>query len=81
MEKTILLSVIVCLAILLSNVCFAQIPKDSLKILFVGNSYTYVENIPQIVSLISEQTGIKLITKKSTKGGATLSQHWRGQED
>jgi hypothetical protein len=78
MKKPILLSVIVCLAILLTNASFAQIPIDSLKVLFVGNSYTYVENMPQIVSLISEQTDTKLITKKSTKGGATLSQHWRG---
>lgn len=59
--------------------CFAQ--KDSLKILFVGNSYTFFENLPQIVSCISDQTKTKLITRKSTIGGAKLSEHWNGRRD
>ncbi|MBL4604307.1 MAG: hypothetical protein JKY02_01155 [Flavobacteriaceae bacterium] len=56
----------------------AQIKKDTLKILFVGNSYTYFESMPQMVSQISGNTKTKLITRKSTVGGAKLSQHWRG---
>lgn len=65
-------------------VCFsltgsAQVEKDTLKVLFVGNSYTYYENLPQIVSIISDKTNTKIVTKKSTIGGAKLSQHWLGQ--
>ena len=56
----------------------AQNSKDTLRVLFVGNSYTYFENLPQVVSVLSEQTGIVLMTEKITIGGAKLSEHWRG---
>jgi hypothetical protein len=62
----------------LSSQCLAQVEKDSLRILFVGNSYTYVSNMPHLVSLISDSTSVKLVTSKSTAGGATLSDHWNG---
>ncbi len=52
-----------------------------LKVLFVGNSYTYGYNLPHIVSIISEETSTKLITRKSVIGGATLKQHWKGQRN
>ncbi|AXT59467.1 hypothetical protein D1816_03565 [Aquimarina sp. AD10] len=56
----------------------AQSKKKTLKVLFVGNSYTYVENIPQITSIISDSLQTKLITKKSVIGGAKLRDHWLG---
>ena len=60
--------------------CLAIDQKDTLKILFVGNSYTYVGNLPQITSILSENTRVKLYTKKSTFPAAKLSQHWRGEK-
>lgn len=56
----------------------AQGQKDTLRVLFVGNSYTYFENLPQVVSVLSEQSGTVLLTEKITIGGAKLSEHWRG---
>ncbi len=56
----------------------AQTGKDTLRVLFVGNSYTYYENLPQVVSVLSEQTATVLVTEKITIGGAKLSEHWRG---
>jgi hypothetical protein len=53
--------------------------QKQLKVLFVGNSYTYVNNLPQIVSLISDSTNTKLITRKSVVGGAKLYEHWNGE--
>lgn len=53
--------------------------KDTLSILFVGNSYTYGENLPHLVSSLSEETPVKLMTKKSTIGGARLSEHWHSK--
>ncbi len=53
-----------------------HVKKNTLKVLFVGNSYTYVQNLPQLVSLISDSTHTKLVTRKSTAGGAYLSEHW-----
>lgn len=64
----------------ISSVCIAQVEKDSLHILFVGNSYTFVSNMPHLVSLISDSANVKLVTSKSTAGGATLSDHWNGEK-
>jgi hypothetical protein len=63
--------------LLVSTSIHAQ--QDTLKVLFVGNSYTYGYNLPHIVSIISEGTGTLLATRKSTIGGATLREHWYGQ--
>lgn len=57
----------------------SQTKADTLKILFVGNSYTYYNNMPQLVSVLSDSTHTKLITRKSTVGGVTLKNHWLGQ--
>jgi len=58
----------------------AQEKKDTINILFVGNSYTYFENMPHMVSLVSDNAKTKLVTKKSVVGGAKLSEHWLGQK-
>lgn len=60
---------------------FSQIQKDTIKVLFVGNSYTYYHNMAQMVSLISDSTQTKIITRKSTIGGANLSEHWLGERN
>jgi len=61
---------------LCSGLLFSQ--QKELKVLFVGNSYTYGYNLAHIVSIISEGTSTKLVTRKSTIGGASLSEHWLG---
>lgn len=72
---------IVILFLGISNEGLAQVKKDTLSILFVGNSYTYFSNMPHLVSLISDSTQVKLISSKSTAGGATLSDHWNGNKE
>ena len=52
--------------------------QKELKVLFVGNSYTYGYNLAHIVSIISQETSTLLITRKSVIGGASLSEHWNG---
>tara|TARA_R110002073_G_scaffold313380_3_gene485327 strand:- start:33499 stop:34215 length:717 start_codon:yes stop_codon:yes gene_type:complete len=53
-----------------------QLEKDTLRVLFVGNSYTYYEDMPKMVATISNNTKTKLVTEMSTLGGARLRQHW-----
>jgi hypothetical protein len=55
--------------------------QKELKVLFVGNSYTYGNNLPQIVSILSDSTETKLITRKSVIGGAYLREHWNGDRE
>lgn len=57
---------------------FAQ-GKDTLRVLFVGNSYIYYNNLIQMVSLISDSLDTKLICTKSTVGGSNLREHWNGE--
>jgi len=59
--------------------CLTQDEKDTLNIFFVGNSYTYYGNLTQLVLIMSDSTKTKLVTKKSTIGGARLSEHWLGE--
>jgi len=61
---------------LFSGLLYSQ--EKELKVLFVGNSYTYGYNLPHIVSVISAETSTKLITRKSVLPGASLGEHWNG---
>lgn len=54
--------------------------KDTLRVLFVGNSYTYYNNLIQMVSLISDSLDTKLICTKSTVGGTNLGEHWKEEK-
>jgi len=48
------------------------------RILFVGNSYTYFNSMPQLVVAMAEHTmpGQTIETKFLGGGGATMKQHW-----
>jgi hypothetical protein len=45
------------------------------RVLFLGNSYTFVNNLPQITSDIASSVGDTLIFEKNTPGGYTLQGH------
>ncbi len=55
--------------------------QKELKVLFVGNSYTFGNNLPHIVSILSDSTETLLITRKSVIGGAYLREHWNGDRE
>lgn len=48
---------------------------DSLRVLFIGNSYTYVNNLPQLVASFAAATGDFVYFASNTPGGYTLQQH------
>jgi hypothetical protein len=48
---------------------------DSLNVLFIGNSYTATNNLPNIVSTIANSMGDYLYTESNLIGGATLQTH------
>lgn len=50
--------------------------KDTVRILFVGNSYVYYNNLAQMIGLITDSMDTKIVCRKSTIGNATLEQHW-----
>ena len=48
---------------------------QSIDILFIGNSYTYADNMPQMISNIALSFGDTLNFQTSTFGGATFNSH------
>lgn len=52
--------------------------NSAVRILFIGNSYTYFNNLPAILSGLSAAAPgqKKLVTDRVTVGGATLKKHW-----
>ncbi len=69
MKKIITLSAIV---ITLSVSVFAQTKKSAL---FLGNSYTYVNNLPQIIADVAASVGDTLLFDSNTPGGYTFQGH------
>lgn len=68
------------LFVICSGLASANAGRDTLRVLFVGNSYTYYNNLIQVVSLISDSLNTKLICTKSTVGGTNLGEHWNEQK-
>ncbi|MDP4800199.1 MAG: hypothetical protein NWR49_06490 [Crocinitomicaceae bacterium] len=56
-------------SLLLSNLLLAQ---DTLRALFIGNSYMGVNNLPQLVQALSSSLGDVLIYDSNTPGGQTF---------
>lgn len=56
---------------LILNSTFAQ----EYRILFLGNSYTEYNNLPQLIQQMAQSTGNQMIFDKNTPGGYTLKQH------
>lgn len=67
--KKITLSVLLFLA---SLTIYAQ---DTLRVLFIGNSYTAVNNLPEVVKNIAASDGNALQYSVSAPGGFTFQQH------
>ena len=65
---------------ILSNPIFSQEEKSPIKILFVGNSFTFFWNMPQLVSAMAESQGVSINSYQSTVSGSSLEQHWKGEK-
>ena len=58
--------------LLLPLILFSQIEK---QVLFIGNSYTYMNGLPELINQIAISKGNSLIYESHTPGGSTLIQH------
>jgi hypothetical protein len=65
-------------ALFLAIICLASVSKaqdDTLRVLFIGNSHTYYNDLPQLFYNLSLSGGHPVIKDASTIGGYTLEQH------
>jgi hypothetical protein len=49
--------------------------QDTKRVLFLGNSYTYSNNMPQLIADMAASTGKNFIFDSNTPGGYYLAQH------
>ncbi len=54
---------------------FAQTPSKKIRVLFIGNSYTYVNNLPLLIYNMGLANGDTLIYDSSAPGGYTFFNH------
>lgn len=67
----------ICVLFLLGwNPLPAQDASDSLRVLFIGNSYTYGNDLPDLLAQLMTAKGVKFGYESVTTGGATLQKHW-----
>ena len=57
--------------LILTLFAFAQ----TSKVLFIGNSYTYVNNLPELISSMMSSAGENMDYQMSASGGCTFQQH------
>jgi hypothetical protein len=50
-------------------------PIDTVRVLFIGNSYTSANDLPQMFARLARQRSHEVITDMSAPGGWTLQQH------
>jgi hypothetical protein len=55
-------------------------PRTTLRILFIGNSHTFVNDIPGLVTALGAKIGCRVTAQSVAAGGQTLEGHWNGPE-
>lgn len=63
-----------------NNLKFHQQAPDSVRILWIGNSYTYYNDVPGMVEKTGKINGIPISTTRILKGGEKLSGHLKNPE-
>lgn len=61
--------------IILLLLCATAVQARTRKVLFIGNSYVYTNNLPEVLKELAKATGDTLIYDASVPGGQTFAQH------
>ncbi len=64
-----------CATVLLALVSALVLQAQTTRVLFIGNSYTGYNNLPQLVVQMAAGAGETVVTGQSLPGGHTLEQH------
>jgi len=64
------------LSLILLTISTSHLQARKLRVLFIGNSYTTTNNLPQLMSLIATSMGDTLISDISAPGGFTFQSHF-----
>lgn len=75
-----MIKIVLCLAILLLPLGSAAQTQDSLRVLWVGNSFTYCNDLPAMVREIASTQKMKLSCTRFVKGGERFAGHLKNRE-
>jgi hypothetical protein len=64
-----------CLLFLTLFLILATAQSQTKRVLFLGNSYTYVNNLPQMIAYMASSAGDTLLFESNAMGGATFYVH------
>ena len=64
-----------CTIILFSIISFCCSSQETKRVLFLGNSYTYYNDLPQLLEDVASSAGDVIIKDSNTPGGYTLELH------
>ncbi len=82
--RNIFFSLIVIASILLPFYLKAEERSDSVRVLFIGNSYTHYHDLPEMVKQIASHAGMhekmKISSTSFTPGGCTFKKHLENPE-
>lgn len=73
-QANVCLSITLCLLAIVSSACAPTEHPAPIRILFVGNSLTYVGNLPAVLEALSASNGKSVSVEMLVKGGATLAE-------
>lgn len=68
MKKSVVLFAVFCIS-------FYNNAQDSVSVLFIGNSYTYVIDLPLMIENLASSLGDEVYSDEHTPGGTTLANH------
>lgn len=66
--------------VICGGLCVHQPEKPQVHILFVGNSLTYTNNLPQLVKQVAAQNGFTVQTEMLAYANYALEDHWNDGE-
>lgn len=74
--RFVLLLVVSSCAITCSNSTGPATTSGAQRVLFIGNSLTYTNDLPAMVQALATASGISIVTDEATEGGFALEDHW-----
>lgn len=66
--------------VLLAAAFQPAVAAGATRVLFVGNSFTYYNNVPAMLEALGRDAGFEIATRMIVFGGATLQGHWDAGE-
>ena len=77
MRKLLLVAFLLCAGTLQAHAQATATPTREVRVLLVGNSLTYTNNLPALLRAVGASQGTRITTETYAAPGGTLSERWR----